>query len=322
MTLLAYLLTIIKNAIYGTSVYFTGALTASVDVLDILSLRFLLSFAVLWILKVTRILKINVGVKDIFKKTERHPFIKSLILAALFEPVLYMLFETLGISMVSGITAGVILSLGPVTSLVCEALLLKERASKLQMIFLAIGIVGVIYISVCTGSSEGSSSVFGIFFIVGAVLCGSLFAVFSRKSSHHFSCFEISYFSCMFGTVAFNSVNVVRHIVNGDILNYFNPYFNLDNMIGFLFLGVASTILATIMGNFALGRLQVSTTAAFGGISTIVTIMIDVIFNSEPLYYFHYIGISMILIRMIGVSFISIRRDKKNKDLLNSLVKF
>ena len=321
MTLLAYFLTIIKNAIYGTSVFFTGSLTSSVDVLDVLALRFLLSFVVLWLLKITRIVKINVGLKDVFGKTKRSPFIKSLILAALFEPVLYMLFETLGISMVSGVTAGVILSLGPVTSLICEALLLKEHASKLQIVFLGIGILGVIYISVCTGTTEGSSSVFGIFCLVGAVLCGSLFAVFSRKSSHHFSCFEISYFSCLFGTVAFNTVNVIRHIANGDILNYFEPYFNIDNMIGFAFLGIISTVLATFMGNFALGKLQVSTTAAFGGISTVVTILIDVIFNSEPLYYFHYIGISMILLRMIGVSVISIRRDKKKLELSKSTVK-
>ena len=321
MTLLAYFLTIIKNAIYGTSVFFTGSLTSSVDVLDVLALRFLLSFVVLWLLKITRIVKINVGLKDVFGKTKRSPFIKSLILAALFEPVLYMLFETLGISMVSGVTAGVILSLGPVTSLICEALLLKEHASKLQIVFLGIGILGVIYISVCTGTTEGSSSVFGIFCLVGAVLCGSLFAVFSRKSSHHFSCFEISYFSCLFGTVAFNTVNVIRHIANGDILNYFEPYFNIDNMIGFAFLGIISTVLATFMGNFALGKLQVSTTAAFGGISTVVTILIDVIFNSEPLYSFHYIGISMILLRMIGVSVISSRRDKKKLELSKSTVK-
>ncbi len=321
MTLLAYLLTIIKNAIYGTSVFFTGALTSSVDVLDVLALRFLLSFVVLWLLKTTKILKINVGLKDVFGKTERSPFVKSLILAALFEPVLYMLFETLGISMVSGVTAGVILSLGPVTSLICEALLLKEHASKLQILFLGIGILGVIYISVCTGSSEGSNSVWGIIFIIGAVICGSLFAVFSRKSSHHFSCFEISYFSCLLGTVVFNTVNVIRHIIVGDILNYFDPYFNIDNIIGFLFLGIASTVLATFMGNFALGKLQVSTTAAFGGISTVVTILIDVIFNSVPLYYYHYIGITMILIRMIGVSVISIRRDKKKPQLAKSTVK-
>jgi drug/metabolite transporter (DMT)-like permease len=263
-----------------------------------------------------------VGIKDILGKTERSKFIKSLILAALFEPVLYMLFETLGIAAVSGITAAVILSLGPITSLICEAILLKEHASKLQIAFLIIGIIGVIYIAVCTGSTEGSSSVLGILFIICAVLCGSLFATFSRKSSRHFSCFEVSYFSCLFGTVAFNSVNVIRHLVNGDILNYFDPYFNRENMIGFLFLAIASTILATIMGNFSLGRLQVSTTAAFGGISTVVTILIDVIFNDEPLYYFHYIGISMILIRMIGVSVISIRREKKSNLLSKHALNF
>ena len=41
---LAYLFTILKNDIYGASVFFTSSLSNSTDVLDLLSLRFLMSF--------------------------------------------------------------------------------------------------------------------------------------------------------------------------------------------------------------------------------------------------------------------------------------
>lgn len=71
MTLLAYIFAVLKYIIYGASVLFTGALTESTDVLDILAIRFLISFVVLFILKITRVLKIEVGVKDLFRKNER-----------------------------------------------------------------------------------------------------------------------------------------------------------------------------------------------------------------------------------------------------------
>jgi hypothetical protein len=75
---LAFIFLILKNVIYGTSVFFTSSLSSSVDVLDILALRFLMSFLTLFLLKQAKIIKINVGLKDVFKPTEHHTYIKNL----------------------------------------------------------------------------------------------------------------------------------------------------------------------------------------------------------------------------------------------------
>lgn len=311
MNLLAYFAAILKSVIYGSTVFFTGRLTETVDVLDILALRFLLSFVVIWLFKVTHIFKIRVRVKDLFVKNERSEYIKPLILTAVFEPVLYMFFETLGISMTTGITTGVVLSLAPISSCIFQSLILKEKASFPVKVFLGIGIVGVLYIALNTSSTDGQNSVLGIIFLVLSIVCGSLFAVFSRKASKAFSPLEITYVYCLLGMVAFNFVNVIRHIINGSIINYFVPYFNLQNMIGFVFLGVVSAIFATVINSFALSKMKPSTMSAFGGVSTFVTIIIGVIFNDEKLYLFHLIGFILIVIRMIGVSAIEIYNDSK-----------
>ena len=93
MNFLAYIAILLKCVIYGSTIFFTSQLTENVDVLDLLSLRFLISFAVLWLMKMMRVFKINVGIRDFFdKKSEKRPFMKNILLAALFEPVLYMLF--------------------------------------------------------------------------------------------------------------------------------------------------------------------------------------------------------------------------------------
>ncbi len=90
------------------------------------------------------------------------------------------------------------------------------------------------------------------------------------------------------------------------------PLVDVQNLMGFLFLAVVSTIVATGMNNFALSKLQVSVMSAFGGLSTMVTIAIGVLWGGEKLYFFHYIGILLIVTRMIGVSYIAIKREKKN----------
>ena len=314
MNFLAYVAILLKCVIYGSTIFFTSQLTENVDVLDLLSLRFLISFAVLWLMKMMRVFKIKVGIRDFFdKKSEKRPFMKNLLLAALFEPVLYMFFETLGVSMSSNITAAVIISLAPITNCLVEELFLKERSTVLQKIFLGCGIFGVVFIAVNTNTADGKDSILGIIFLLLSVLSGSFFSAFSRRSSKKFNFLEITYFSAMFGAAVFNSINVVRHLFRGDILHYFDPYFVPENIVGFLFLGVVSSILAVCMSNYSLSKLQLSTSAAFGGVSTIVTIIIGMIFGGETLQYYHYIGLPFISARMVGVSAISITRDKKKK---------
>jgi len=317
---MVYILAFLKYAIYGTSVFFTGALEESAGVLDILSLRFLMSFVFMWLMKVIGIIKIKIGVKDFFLKNERRPYMKSILLAALFEPVLYMLFETVGISLSTDITTAVILSLSPIASCVAESLILKEKNSLLQKLFLGLVILGVIYIALNSGTRGGSDSPLGILFLVAAVLCGSLFGVFSRMSSKNFTSMEITYVSAMLGTLIFNAVNVFLHIIRGDILNYFAPYFDLQNIIGFVFLAILSTVVATGFNNYCLSKMQLSTMAAFSGVSTFVTIIIGVIFRDERIHYYHLIGLTLILVRMVGVSVISIKKiGRKRKNGLSPL---
>ncbi len=311
MTFLVYAFAVLKNVIYGLSVFFTGELSVSADVLDILALRFLMSFVVLWLLKTLKIIKVNIEIKDFFRKNKRTSAIKYILLASLFEPVLYMLFETWGVSLTTGITAGVILSLNPVSGCIAEEIFLKEKSTRLQKILLGIGIIGVIYVAANTSSTDGKDTLPGILLVLLAVITGSLFLTFSRKCSKDFNAMERTYVAALLGMFVFNFVNVIRHLCVGDITSYFNPYFNSDNLIGFIFLGVVCTVIATGMNNFALGRMQVSTMSAFGGLSTLVTIAVGVIFGGEKLYAFHIIGLILIVIRMIGVSYIQIKRDNK-----------
>lgn len=303
--ILPYICALLKNIIYGLSVYFTGKLSENVDILDILALRFLLTFSVFYILKLFGILKINIGIKDLTEKTEKSKYFKYLFLTGLFEPVLYMLFETMGISMTSNITAGVIFALSPIFYMLAEEIVLKEKSSLLQKIFFLIGICGVIYIVLNTDTADGKDSFAGIMFIVLAVSAGALFATFSRKSSRYFSPMERTYFASWLGMVCFNAVNILRHIYMHDLSEYFIPYLNIDNIIGFIYLSVISTIVATGMNNYALGKVKTSTISAFSGMQTLTTITAGIFLNGEILKRFQVLGIILILIEIIGVSVIS-----------------
>ena len=145
---LAYLFTILKNVIYGASVFFTASLSNSTDVLDLLSLRFLMSFTALFLLKTTGILKIKVGLRDVFKPTERHAFVKPLLLSALFEPLLYMMLETLGITMTTTTAFG---GISTFVTIAIGCLVGKERLYGFHIIGLILIVarmVGVSWITI------------------------------------------------------------------------------------------------------------------------------------------------------------------------------
>ena len=270
-----------------------------------------MSFLVLFLLKVTGLVKINISMKDFSKKSGKRGMMFSLLLTGLFEPVLYMAFETLGISMTTNITAAVILSLMPIFSVICEFIFLGERIDLKKGFFLTVGMIGAIYIAVSAQSSGGKDYLAGIIFVLLAVVTGALFTTFSRKTSAAFSAMEITYFSCLMGAVAFNGVNVIRHIANGTLSTYFTPFMSVDNITGFIVLAIISTIIATGMNNFALARMQVSTMAAFTGLSTLFSVVIGVLFNNEKLYTYHIIGMTLIMIRVVGIICLTAGDNKK-----------
>lgn len=305
-----YFLVVLQYAIFGSSVLFTTKLLASVDVLDVISLRFLLSgvtFALLILFRVIRV--------DYRKKNKKY-----LILTACFEPVLYFLFETLGISMTSNITAAIIVAVTPLFNAIVQRFVLKEKTNFYQSCCLCCGIAGVIYIIGKTTAAGGVDTPFGILFMFLSVFSASLFSAFSRKTTTatSFSSAEVTCFSAFFGMLVFNSVNVVRHIAQGTLTSYFVPFFSVDNLIGFVFLGIFATILATWLSNYALSKLPPVRVSAFSGISTVVTILLGVLCNRESLRVFHVAGTLLILCCIFGVNYFSehdgLRRHEARKN--------
>ena len=299
---MVYLLIVFKYIIYGSTVFFTSSLLESTDVLDVLALRFLLSGVVFGVLIATRIIKVNFKGKNL----------KYIILTGMFEPVLYFTLETLGLSMTTYIKAAIIIAITPIMSCITQRIVLKEKTNFLQNIFLVIGVSGIIYVVVHTTSEEGKDSPWGMLFMLLAVVSTTFYSAFSRKVSKHgeFTPMEITCFTAFMGAVAFNSVNLVRHLANGTITSYFKPYFSLDNIIGFVFLGVISTIIATAVNNVVLTKIPPARSAAFGGLSTLITIVEGVLLKGEKLRYFHVIGTTLIIACMFGVNFFADKQPR------------
>lgn len=301
-SLLAYIAITVKSIIYGLSILFTSRLLKNEGIFDVLALRFLVSLIFLQILKLFKVIKVNFKGKNL----------KAVFLLVIFEPIGYFIFETIGISYTSTLMVSIILSLMPVAVVIAETLILKETTSFIQKLYLIMGVTGAAFIAYMSSANSGDSELLGIIFIVLAMVCGCLYLVFSRKFSVEFNPLEITYYMVIAGAIIFNLTNIFIHLLNGTITSYFTPLFNLQNIVGFIYLGVLASICATMLNNFALSKIQASSASVFSKLSTIVAVLAGILVNNESFYWYHLLGGALILAGAVGTSFSGHKTPEKS----------
>lgn len=296
----AYAAAFVKQVIYGLSIFFTTSMLQTSSVFDVLSIRFLITFLTLTLLRVCGVLKVNLKGKSW----------KPLLLTFLFEPTIYFMLESFGLSRTSTLLAGIILAMAPIFTILLEMVLLKEKNSLLQNVLIVTGMCGGICITVCSSSeSGGTSSLIGILLIVGAMLVGCMYSVNCRRSTRTFTPTELLYCYAMTGAAVFNAINVVRRLAAGTLTHYFAPLLDPKNLLGFLYLAVLSSVVATFLGMYSVSHVQASSLSPMNGVNTIVSILAGVFIAGDTLYWYHAVGAVLILIGAIGTGFIKIRNE-------------
>ena len=138
--------------------------------------RFALAFALLNLLRLT-------GRSPVRFRSRR---LWPVLLAGLFEPVLYFPCEQYGLRLTSTSFSGVMVALIPLCSLVYGAVFLHEKATRRQVVFSVLSVAGVIVLAVyATGIGAGSFP--GFLVLLGTVFAGAGYMVACRACSP--SCF-------------------------------------------------------------------------------------------------------------------------------------
>lgn len=293
-----YALLVLRSVIYGSTYLFTGRLLQSMDVLDLLSLRFLLGSLLFILFVAIGVLKVNFRGKDL----------RLLAVASLFEPVLSFVFETLGVAGTNSMTAGLLSAFSPAVVIVLETIILRERTTHLQKLMVLVSITGVLLISVVGSTGSGTNTPGGILAMMLCMLTSGLFLICSRHSSQNFTAVEITFFTTLMGGGIFNTVNVGRHLVKGDIANYFTPLKEPSVLLSLLFLGGMASLVGAMINNFGLAKLQASRVVALNGISPVTSVVLGVLINHESFHWYHAVGGILVLIGATGINRLAQKR--------------
>lgn len=285
---------ILYAIIFGFTFMFSKVAMKYVSPIGLIAYRFLIAFVVYEILRLTKIVTIH------FEK--RH--IGPLFLVALFQPILYFLTETYGLSLTTSGEAGLMIAMIPIFVTLLSALILKEKPRPVQLIFIFLSVSGVLFIQFFKVQDGIAFEVLGYLLLLGAVLSAALFNIASRNASKNLKPYEITYFMMLYGAVVFNMFYLTKLIFEGRIIDYITNLYHVELIIPILYLGIVASIGGFFLVNFALSQAPAHITSIYSNLSTIVAIVAGAILLKEKLEYYHYIGSAMIIIGVYGtVSF-------------------
>ncbi|MFJ6265046.1 DMT family transporter [Lysinibacillus xylanilyticus] len=294
----AYLAAIIYAFVIGLSFMFVKVTLTVASPIDTLAHRFTIALIgiVFWIVITQNKLKIN-----------KQDVAKILPLALLY-PIAFFTFQVLGLARISSTEAGIIQATIPIFTLVLASVLLREKATREQLIFISLSVFGVIYMLFMNNGSASTGNLIGSGFILLSAGAASLYNVLARKLTKQYSLLTLTYVMTLCGFVIFNGVAIGNHLIHGTLLQFFRPFVHVGFVIAILYLGILSSLVTSFLSNYTLSILEASNMSVFSNFATLITILAGVIFLQETFHFYHLIGGIVIIIGVIGTNYFGHRR--------------
>lgn len=285
---------LVVEVIFGFSFLFSKTAMQFASPLVLIADRFTVAFVLLTAVMLIAGIKFRIG-KNVWKP----------IAMAMFQPVLYFVFESYGINMTTSSFSGVMISLIPIVSVIAGIFVLGEFPSFLQYLFCVLSVCGVIIMTVSTGG-QGVITPLGVLCLFIAVVSCVAFNIFSRKISAEFTSFERTYAMTAVGAIVFNILALAES--GGSVEAMLIPFKEPAFLVSVLYLGVLSSVVAFFLQNYSNTHLPVAKTSVFANISTVVSVLGGVIFLDEEFTLLSAVAVVMIIAGVTGVQLLKTRK--------------
>lgn len=279
----------VAYSIFGLSYLFSKIALNVADTMILLCVRFSITFVVLNLLVLTRIMKLDLKGKNLLGP----------ILVGIIQPVLYFVFENYGLKYTTTSFTGVTSAVSPIFTAIMGAVILREKPNLRQWICIGVSIVGVLMISL--GTTSGSNTLLGCVCLLIAYFSGSFYSILVRKLSKDFSPFTLTYIMFTVGFVAFASWAFIQY-GNQTVPMLADALSHKEFVISALYLGAAASVGAYMLANYSLSRLTVMRSTIFGSFSTIVSVLSGIVIMKDPFTPVSAISFVLIMVGVWGVN--------------------
>lgn len=288
----ALLAVILGNSIFGFSFLFSKAALQMTIPSVMLAIRFTAAFLVL---NLVVLLGKKIRKKDgtaLIQFSMGNKPLKDVLLLALIQPVIYFIAESYGIAYTSSSFAGTIIAVIPVTGIMVDVLIMHTKVTGKQVICAFVSVAGVVLTTL--GAKDMKSSGLGVCLLLIAVLAGSFFYVFSKRSAEYYNALERTYVMFGVGSAVFVLFALIQS--RGAYAELILPAVTAPSFWGSIFyLAVVSSVMAFMLLNYGSAYVTVSEASIFANFTTVISIVAGVLIVHERFTLQQAVGAAMIL---------------------------
>lgn len=287
-----FLAALISHIFWGFSFLGTKSALNAVnnDLYLLLSHRFLIAFAIMNLLLLVRVVRV-----DFRGKWKR---IWLPLLMGLMEPVIYFIGEELGVIHSTTIFSGVMIAVIPIVAIFAAIPTLHEKPTLGQVLFSFLSVGGVIGIGLLTNDS-GALDWIGVVGLVVAVLSAAAYGILDRGLSAEFTPFERTYLMIGMGAVCFTPIALFR--TKGDPAAFFAPLAEPKFLLPILFLAVCCSVISYFLLSYMATYMTVTRSTVYANLTTAVSVIAGALILKEPFTWLSAVFCAVILIGIYGV---------------------
>ena len=215
--------------------------------------------------------------------------IRQFMILALFEPFMYYIGETYGLTLVDSSLAAVIIATIPLFAPLFAFLFLKERTSMLNMAGIVVSLCGVLLVIYQPGSGFVANPA-GVGLLFFAVASSIGYTIVLQKIPKEYSSMNIIFYQSMIGLVYFIPVFILVDI----------PVFNFSvvkpvSLMAIVLLSVFASVVAFVLFAGVVRKIGVSHTNVFTNLIPVFTAFLAYAYLSESISTLKIAGIIIVV---------------------------
>lgn len=261
--------------------------------LESLFFRFFVAFIMALILVAFKIVKTD------FKGKKLGP----LLIPALLYSGGFFGFQFFGLIYASSVEAGIIMAAQPAITMILAELAIKEKPNLAQRTCVIGAILAAAFISAYGSGGIETVDLRGVILIFLSAVSMAANVVFIRWIRNDYSPAEISFVSCSIGFAIYAAVVLVYGGITGTLSSTFSHVTEPGFVIAVLYLGIACTMLTTLLNSYMMIYLEAVKVSVFGCAGTVITLLAGFFILHESISLLQIICSVIILAAIVGTNY-------------------
>jgi len=231
--------------------------------------------------------------------------LKLFLLLAFFEPFVYYVGETYGLTMVESTLAAVIISTIPLFAPVLAFVVLRERIGWFNILGILVSLLGVFFVIYEPGGGFNANP-WGIALLFLAVFAAICYATTLRKISTDYSTLNVIFYQSLLGLFFF-----VPTFLLADFHTIRNMKVSGESFLALMMLSVFASVIAFVLFAWAVRKVGVTRTNVFVNLIPVFTAILSWLILNEMITLVKWFGIAVVVLGLFVSQWGKIRFDKK-----------